>query len=171
MLLTFYEYLSILIKDKTKRNLAKTKKNILLRKYCTSINNEYIDHICNDNNNKLLLYSMNPTPFTKINNEIVGVIIYRIILQTEKCIRIYIPILSIHQHMRDKGYGSIIINEIIAKFNKNQQQILEIVLLSLPSSKKFYEKIGFIEKNVKFIEKKEMIDNNIMMVWNNLTKK
>lgn len=168
MLITFHDYLSILIKDKTKRNLAKTKRNILLRKYCSTINNDYIDEISKDVNNKLLLYSINPMPFTKINNEIVGVIIYRIILQTEKCIRIYIPILSIHQHMRDKGYGSIIINEIIAKFNKNQQQqILEIVLLSLPSSKKFYEKIGFIEKNVKFIEKKEMIDNNIMMVWSN----
>lgn len=168
MLLSFNDYLSIKFKDKNKIKLLKNKRNIFIRNFCGLINKDYIEQISNDKHNKLLLYSINPTPLTHINNEIVGIVIYRIILYTDKLIRIYIPIISIHKHMRNKGYGSIIINELIEKFNNKN---LEIVLLSLPSSKKFYEKLGFIEKNIKYIENKEVIDNNIMMVWsNNISK-
>ena len=167
MLITFNQYLWIKFKDKNKRKIAKNKKNVFIERFCKVIDNEYIEQVSKDVNNKLLLYSINPTPLRQINNEIVGIVVYRIILYTEKLIRIYIPIISIHAHMRGKGYGSIIINEIIEKFNKKN---IEIVLLSLPSSKKFYEKFGFIEKNIKYIEKKEIIGKNIMMVWSNISK-
>ena len=55
----------------------------------------------------------------------------------------------------------ILLEEIIQKFNK--KSILEIVLLSLQTSYNFYEKLGFVKSNIKFIEKNENIQDCIMM--------
>jgi ribosomal protein S18 acetylase RimI-like enzyme len=138
------------------------KKHYFINKFCENINKEYIKNLVNDKNNKILLYSINNKLSDNYKNEIIGIIIYRIILYNNTKIRIYISLISIHKNMRDMGYGNIIIEEFINKFNKNK--IIEFVLLSLPSSYEFYKKIGFEKTNIKYIQKKEIIDNNIMMI-------
>ena len=108
------------------------------------------------------LYSINKVLTDDYKNEIIGIAVIRKILHTSTKIRIYIPLIAIHKNMRSFGYGSLILDEIINKFNKTKT--LEIVLLSLDNTFDFYSKLGFIKSNVKFIEKNENTKDCIMMI-------
>ena len=133
----------------------KLNKILFYHKFCDNISRSYLETISQDQNNKFYLYSIGGNNY----HDIAGVIIYRIILNTPKKYRIFISTIGIHPNVRNSGYGSIIIKEIIKKFNKN----LEIVLLSLPSSEKFYEKLGFVKSDVRYILNNKNIGENIMM--------
>lgn len=135
-----------------------------IEKMCNNIEEEYIQRICSDKNNHILLYSIN-NELSKysIKNEIIGFIIYRIILNTKDVKRIYISLFSIHPEMRNVGYGENILNEFIEKMRK-EGQILELVLLSLPSSVNFYKKNDFFTTSNKFISNHEQIDDNIILM-------
>jgi predicted GNAT family N-acyltransferase len=160
MLLTFEEYIKKkFIYNREKYDLAKTKKYLLFKKFCDNINIEYIKEKCKDNNNKILLYSING----KECNDIIGILMYRIILNNKQKLRIYLTLMSVKEQMREYGYGKLLLNELIEKFNMKNKNI-EIVLLSIPESYHFYENNGFIQKNIKYIEKNEDTQNNFMMV-------
>jgi ribosomal protein S18 acetylase RimI-like enzyme len=159
MLINLNKFLKIYFKDNFIK--AQEQKYNFIYKYCANINIDYLKSMCLDSNNKILLYGINNKLTENYKNEIIGIIVYRIILSTANKIRIYIPLISIHKNMRSAGYGSLILDELIAKYSKNKT--LEIVLLSLESSVDFYNKLGFIKSNVKYIQKNETIDNCIMM--------
>lgn len=159
MFMTFNEYIKKKFKNNdNKYNIAKKYKYLLFKKFCDNINIEYIKKKCEDENNKILLYSIN----NKEYKDIIGIIMYRIILNNKNLIRIYICIMSIKEKMRKYGYGQLLLNELINKFNiKNK--IIEIVLLSVPESYEFYINNNFYECNIKYIKNNEDISNNIMM--------
>ena len=159
MLININKFLKTYFKD----NLSKaiSQKHKFLHRFCENINIEYLKSMCTDLNNKILLYTMNQVLTDNYKNEIIGIVVIRKILNTSSKIRIYIPLISIHASMRNYGYGMIIMDEIVSKYNKNKT--LEIVLLSLKSSYNFYSKLGFIKFNVKFIQKNETISDCIMM--------
>jgi ribosomal protein S18 acetylase RimI-like enzyme len=140
---------------------AHTQKHKFLSKFCENINIEYLKKLCSDKNNKILLYSMNNKLDTNYKNEIIGIIVYRSILRSNDKIRFYISLISIREEMRAYGYGSIILEEFINKYQKNKK--LELVLLSLQSSYSFYEKLGFTKSEVKYIKKRENIEDCVMM--------
>lgn len=160
MLYSINKFFKYKFKDKYEKALIYKWK--FVSKFCDNINTEYLKEMCNDKNNKIYLYSINEEITDNYKNEIIGIVVIRQILNTSSKIRIYIPLISIHKDMRSFGYGNIILDEIVDKYNK--QKTLEIVLLSLVSSYDFYSKLGFIRSNVKFIEKKETIGECIMMI-------
>jgi predicted GNAT family N-acyltransferase len=153
------------LKSKYKDNLEKAnkQKHRLVYKFCENLNFNYVKNICSDKNNKILLYAINEKLTDNFKNEIIGVIVYRIILYNSTKIRIYIKLISTHHKMRAFGYGSLILNDFIKKYS-NTTRTLEIVLLSLRSSHDFYCKNGFIECDVKYIQKKEDTENLIQMI-------
>ena len=162
MLLTFEEYIKKKYNsNREKYTIAKAKKYLLFKRFCDNININYIKEKCKDNNNKILLYSINSKDF-KESHEIVGIIMYRVIMNTKNKLRVYLCLMSIKENMRDYGYGQILLNELTEKFNIQKKNI-EIVLLSVPESYNFYERNGFIKEDIKYIKKNEDITNNIMM--------
>ena len=83
MLLTFEEYIKKKYNsNREKYNIAKAKKYLLFKRFCDNINIKYIKEKCKDNNNKILLYSINSKDF-KESHEIVGIIMYRVIMNTK----------------------------------------------------------------------------------------
>lgn len=157
MLYSLNKFLKSNFKDNYEKALS--KKHKFVAKFSSGINIEYLLEMCNDKNNKIYIYSINENP-TK--NDVIGIAVIRTILNSNNKIRIYIPLIAIHKDMRSFGYGSIIIDEIINKFNKTKT--LEIVLLSLTSSYNFYIGLGFEKARVKYIEKNENIQDSIMMI-------
>lgn len=162
MLISLNKFLKSKFKNKYEKAVKQRYK--LVSRYCNNINIEYLKEMCNDNNNKIYLYSINDILTENYKNEIIGIAVIRKILNTTSKIRLYIPLITIHTNMRNFGYGKLIIDEIANKYNKNKT--LEIVLLSLKSTYDFYNKLGFVEKKIKYIEKNESIGECIMMVNN-----
>ena len=162
MLINLDKFLKLKFKNKEQLKKAHEQKHKFLLKFCTNINIEYLKGICSDVNNKILLYTINEKLSDNYKNEIIGLIVYRIILYNSNKTRIYISLIAIHKKMRSFGYGSIILDEFISKYQNNK--ILELVLLSLQSSYDFYEKLGFEKSDVKYIQKNEIIDNCVMML-------
>jgi len=133
-----------------------------ISKYCDNINIDYLKKISSDTNNLIYLYTINSVLTSDYKNEIIGIVVIRKILYTEKKIRIYVPLISLRVDAREYGYGTVILQEIEKKFSK--RETLEIVLLSLQSSVNFYLKLGFQISYVKFIEKNEILEDNVQMV-------
>ena len=160
MLLSLNKFLM----SKYKENYEKAikQKHNFLKKFSDGINIDYLKEMCSDKNNKIYLYSINKVLTDDYKNEIIGIAVVRKILHTSTKIRIYIPLIAIHKDMRSFGYGALILDEIINKFNKTKT--LEIVLLSLDDTFDFYSKLGFVKSNVKFIEKNENTKDCIMMI-------
>ena len=162
MLINLDKFFKLKFKDKEQLLKAHEQKHKFLLKFCKNINVEYLKGICSDLNNKILLYTINDKLSDNYKNEIIGIIVYRIILCNSNKTRIYVSLISIHEKMRSFGYGSIILDEFISKYQKNK--LLELVLLSLQSSYDFYEKLGFEKSDVKYIQKNEIIDDCVMML-------
>lgn len=163
MLFTYNSFINYKFKYSiNKKKIAKEKSFLFINKFCDNIHTDYIKKISNDNNNKILVYSINNS-ISHFHNEIIATIIYRIILNTPNLLRIYIPLLSIKKKMQGKGYGTLIFKELIQYFKKYKNQNIEILLLSLPSSYNFYKSLKFYKSSSKFIENTEIIDDNIIM--------
>lgn len=160
MLININKFLKTYFKDDLIK--AHEQKHKFIHRFCENINIDYLKSMCTDSNNKIFLYTMNQVLTENYKNEIIGIIVYRIILLNYKKIRIYIPLISIHKDMRSYGYGSLILDDFIKKYYKNR--IIELVLLSLESSYDFYSKLGFTKSDVKYIKKNETIENCIMMI-------
>ena len=161
MLLTFFSFFKF-IKKNRKCKLTHEKKEKFIKNFCETIDSTYIIDKINDKNNKILFYLINNS-FTNLINETVGVIIYRIISNNRNLLRIYISLISIHKKMRSKGYGTLILKDFVSYFKNYKNKKKEIVLLSLPSSYQFYKGFGFKECHSKYIEKNELINENIYM--------
>jgi ribosomal protein S18 acetylase RimI-like enzyme len=161
MLISLNKFFKLKFKNKEQIEKAHEQKYKFLLKFTSNINTEYLKTICSDSNNKILLYTINEKLTENYKNEIVGIVVYRIILHSFDIKRIYISLISIHEKMRSLGYGSVILDEFIAKYQKNKT--LELVLLSLQSSYDFYKKLGFEKSKVKYIQKNEIIDDCIIM--------
>jgi len=136
-----------------------------ISKFCEVIDIEYIKKICQHHyyKGRILFYSINNTLSKySIKSEIIGCVIYKIILNTYEKKRIYIQLISVHKSMRSFGYGKVIMDDFIKK-HKRDGQIIELVLLALPESVKFYTKYGFNRSKSKFIERNENIHNNVIL--------
>lgn len=160
MLLSLNKFLMSNYKENYEKALK--QKHNFLKKFSDGINIDYLKEMCSDKNNKIYLYSINKVLTDDYKNEIIGIAVIRKILHTSTKIRIYIPLIAIHKDMRSFGYGALILDEICNKFNKTKT--LEIVLLSLDNTFNFYNKLGFVKSNVKFIEKNENTKDCIMMI-------
>lgn len=161
MLISINKFFKVIFENKYQKALKYKYK--LIKKYCENIDIEYLKKICNDKNYHIYLYTIdtiNTISLENYKNKIIGIIIYRIILNTNSKIRIYISLLTIHKSMRKYGYGKILVDEIVTKYNT---KIVEVVLLSLKTSYNFYNSLGFEQSNIKFIKKNEIIDDCIMM--------
>lgn len=159
MLITLHKLL--LLFQKEKRNHIKNNIHKYIKKICPTIDDNYIkDKLMN---HKLIFYTFN-TEITKysVYNEICGCLFYKIILQTKYKKRIYISLIGINPKISGNGYGSIFLDEFIQKYKRNNQ-ILELVLLSLPESKNFYISLGFTRNSSIYIEKNEEIGDNIIL--------
>jgi ribosomal protein S18 acetylase RimI-like enzyme len=110
--------------------------------------------MCDDKNNKILIFCLDDNDISY--NSIVGIIMYRQILNTNMKNRYYIPLLAIRKKARKLGYGKIILNEFMEKIKNNK--ITEIVLLSLKSSVNFYLKYGFKLETSKYLERNLLND-------------
>lgn len=163
MILSLYKLL-LLYAKKEKRSHIKNNIHKFISILCPSIDYDYILNKVNDNNYKLLFYSIN-TSLTKysIRNEVVGCLLYKIILNQKCKKRIYISLIGIQPQVSGNGYGKIFLEEFIAH-QKRIEQELEIVLLSLPTAKEFYISMGFIEGRCRYIEKNEEIGENIILI-------
>ena len=91
MLININKFLKTYFKD----NLTKaiSQKHKFLHRFCENINVEYLKTMCTDPKNKILLYTMNQVLTDNYKNEIIGIIVYRIILCSSNKIRIYIPLI------------------------------------------------------------------------------
>lgn len=139
------------------------KEFVYVQNFCKDkFNLEYIKQICEDKNNKIDLFCINTNITSYIKNEIVGILIYRIILNSKKLLRIYVSVLSLENEIRNMGYGGMMIKTFINNLKKKEKNI-EIVLLSLPESVFFYKKIGFLKSENTYIKKNENIGENIVM--------
>lgn len=163
MLITFNTYVNIKFSVE-KRKLAIQKRHLFIKKFCDEINIEYIKNISNDKRNILLIYTINDYIHDKIDNEIAGIIIYKVIMNSKNLKRIYIPIISLKKGFRSMGYGELLFQNFVEKFNNNN---IEFVLLSLPNSLNFYYKLGFIPSTIKYIENNEEIGKNVMLKFIN----
>lgn len=152
--------------SKKNNNFKEYKKNkhLIVRKdvkiYAKNVSDKFIDRICNDQNNRIIFYGINKdVTFT----ELVGVCIYRKILNSKKKNRYVILLIGIHPKVRNCGYGSVFMNEIMIFFKKKDKET-EIILHSLKEAITFYLNFGFeiIEKEKfnKFIINYEGIDIN-----------
>lgn len=161
MILTLYNLLQ-LFESKEKRLHIKNNIYKFISKICPSIDKDYITNKLNAKN-QLIFYSIN-TNLTKysVYNEIIGCLLYKVILNTISKKRIYISVIGIQPKIAGNGYGKIFLEEFIEKYKK-KDQVLEIVLLSLPTARDFYISIGFIENKSKYIEKNEEIGENIIL--------
>jgi len=162
MLINLNKFFKVKFKEKEQLEKAHRQKHKFLSKFCENISADYLKDLCSDANNKILLYTINDKLSENYKNEIIGIIVYRKILCTPNKIRIYISLISIHEIMRSYGYGTVVLEEFITKCQKNK--MLELVLLSLQSSCDFYEKLGFVKSDVKYIMKNETIGNCVMMI-------
>ena len=200
MLITLYDYLIYRNKSQTKAQTKaqyKKQKYRCMKRYITNteLSYDYVKTKAYNKRNNLLLYSIQTTEKNALDHtikhhrpripieydlaHIAGIVLYRIILQTKKKLRIYIPILSILNEFRGYGYGTLLMEDIITRFTHRiqgqatqqtrhgtPQPILEIVLLSLPNAIPFYKKFGFKESSSRYIERNETIepDEIIMML-------
>jgi ribosomal protein S18 acetylase RimI-like enzyme len=139
-----------------KMNLADSKIKFA-KKYANNINLKFLTRICNDRLNKFVFYGMS----SQINlNELASIIIYRKVYSDSKKQRFIIMIIAVHPELRDKGYGSLTMDDFFNYLRKKNKKI-EIILHSIKSSINFYLNIGFnIITNNKFIEKYEGEDIN-----------
>lgn len=152
--------------SKKNNNYKEYKKNkhLIVRKdirvYAKNVSDKFIDRICDDRNNRIIFYGINKDA---IFTELVGVCIYRKILNSKKKNRYVILLIGIHPKVRNCGYGSIFMNEIMIFFKKKDKET-EIILHSLKEAINFYLNFGFkiIEKEKfnKFIINYEGIDIN-----------
>ena len=143
----------------------------------TELSSNYIQKKTRDKRNRMLLYNIlgeNEGDNTEYDHSmysfanIPGVILYRIIMKTSKRMRVYIPLISIHEDVRSCGYGTVILSELIEYFTRNKPigYGLELVLLSLEESVGFYNRFGFKETTSHYIMKYEMsYTDEIMMLY------
>lgn len=154
MLISFSKYINYKFKNKELKLMAKNNRYKFVKKFIDNINLDYLKELCEDKNNKILIYSIsNDLNFRNF----FGIIIYRKILDNKFKKRIYLSLISLHKKVRGLGYGKIILEEIKNKFKKENQE-LELILLSLKSSKSFYLKNGFELNSTKFLEKHSQSD-------------
>lgn len=166
MLVSVYDIIRLYDYNKKQKEHIYSHIDTFIKQYCLGIDIDYIRRVSYDCNNTILFYNLNKSLSKySIRNEIVGCIIYRIILNQPYKKRIYISLLSVHYKVRGLGYGQNIIDAVIEK-HKREKQELEVVLLSLPSSVEFYKRLGFIESNSKFIQNHEYIEDNVILCKN-----
>ena len=169
-----YENKGTLIKKMKKQSHKLVEKFIT----DTELSRNYIQKKTRDKRNKILLYNIlgesnigdyrcySGYKYSLAN--IPGIVLYRIIMKTNKRTRVYIPLISICENARSCGYGGIILQELIEYFTRNKPSGygLELVLLSLEESVAFYKKFGFKETMSHYIMKYEMsYTDEIMMLY------
>ena len=99
---------------------------------------------------------------------ITGVIMYKRISHTDKTMRMYVQIICLRPESQNYGYGTMILDELINFFmpkRKCPSTVLEIVVLSLKESKRFYEKYGFEVTKSLYIDRNENYDSETPMIY------
>lgn len=99
---------------------------------------------------------------------IAGIIMYKRISHTNKTMRMYVQIICLRPESQNYGYGTMILDELINFFMTKRKcisTILEIVVLSLKESNRFYEKYGFEVTKSLYIDRNENYDSETPMIY------
>ena len=97
MLISFSKYINHKFKNKELKLLAKNNRYKFVKKFIDNINLDYLKELCEDKNNKILIYSIsNDLNFRNF----FGIIIYRKILDNKFKKRIYLSLISLHKKVR-----------------------------------------------------------------------
>jgi hypothetical protein len=135
-------------------NIAKKViSNLAKISFLDNMNELFIDHVFDKNDNKIMCYS-NHDKF--IIKNLLGIIVYAI-TQTNECINFYLLLCGIKKGYRKFGYGKELINKFIEfckDYKNNNSKKKKIILHSLDSSYHFYISIGFIDSENKYLYKK-----------------
>jgi ribosomal protein S18 acetylase RimI-like enzyme len=161
MLHNFDDLLNKIFINKDEYKKAYKQRYKLLHKYSENINIEYLQNICDNIMNDIYVYTMNAEITDNYKNEIIGFVVIQKITCESNRLKIFIPLITIHSKLRNNGYATIILDNIIKKYNKIK--ILEIILLALPSSVDFYIKNGFVISKDSYIEETENTEDSILM--------
>ena len=115
--------------------------------YFSGINQDYIDYILRNTNNKIILSCIDDNFDLK---NISSILIYHK-TKTQKFIKYYILLLGTHERNRNLGYGKVIIDEFIEWLKITDKSILtkKILLKSVKSSLKFYIDYGFLQSELE----------------------
>ena len=136
-----YDVSSVSNKNKVFKNYKKDKRIMVksnIRKYAPNVSNSYIEKICKDKNNKIHFYGIGNN--IKIS-EIAGICVTRRILNNKEKSRHVILVIAVHPNVRNCGYGTIFLDELVEFLKKNKK--IEIILHSLKEAVSFYHKYGF----------------------------
>jgi N-acetylglutamate synthase-like GNAT family acetyltransferase len=135
-----------------KYNLMKQK---IIIKMAENINEKFIERLCNDKLNKILVHSMD----TNINSDITSIIVYRK-YNKKSNVRLIVLLMAVNPKLRNYGYGNALLNEFIDFHSKKSNQ-LDIFLHSLTTSLYFYLKYGFKRITInKFLQSYEGWEND-----------
>ena len=165
MILTYYDYLMQIHKQKSPTERKKTIKRAQQKKRKfidaftkgSTLKDSYIESSLTKKHHKLLVFTLDDS-FSHSSNTI-GMVFYHVMSRTKKYIRIYIHICAIREHARGCGYGSAMMNEL-KPFLKAQHpnKTIELYLLSIAKTKTFYESCGFTHTTKHHIVEKRYDD-------------
>ena len=147
----FFEKYKLSFNNKKFKTFKKNKFKIVskeVKNYSDNISEKFIEKICCDKYNKIIFYGINQT----LNmSELFGICIYRKIFDNKDKRRYAILLISMHPKIRNFGYGTIFMNEILVYLKKNK--LTEIVLHSLKESTYFYNKFCYNSNRFNLLNK------------------
>lgn len=120
------------------------KISVIFPFYFTGINQNYINQIVENSNNKILLSCLSDKFDIK---NISSILIYHKIKLKEK-IKYYILLLGTNERFRQFGYGKVILDEFIEWIklkNNTMNKEIKIILKSVETSINFYLGYGFVQ--------------------------
>lgn len=156
MFLNVYDYFDELYRDK--RGINKIKRQSkeylnhrdtyklrvikLAKKLGENISSKYI--------HKIVEYEKNKCYIQIENSNIVGLIIYKRIMNNRDKKRYVIQFFAVSKCMRHNGIGSKMLDNLCSLIKNSTKKKIEIILHSVKSAQNFYLNFGFkeIEKNV-----------------------
>ena len=169
MILTYYDYLMQIHKDKSSTERKKTikraqqKKRKFIEAFTkgSTLKSDYIDTALTKKHHKLLVFTLDNELSHSSNT--IGMVFYHIMSRTKKYVRIYIHICAIREHARGCGYGTAMMNDLKTFLqSQHSNKTIEIYLLSIKETKTFYESCGFTDTSKYHIVEKKHEDEHPM---------
>lgn len=144
-------------------------KNYIKLNFLENINDEFIDVILDDTNNKIVFHNIDNT-INNYNNT--SFLVYHKVYK-EHTIKYYILLLGTNKKIRNCGYGKLLLDDFIDHIRNKTKKNITIYINSINDSKQFYINYGFkkldlIKKNTLFFNYEPYSDiNNYHIFYNN----
>ena len=152
MLITFDTYLTHKFGNGQEFKIAKRNRSFHKEKFVKSISGEsfrekFIKRVVKHKQDDFYVFSHNNVSKhdTFEESNYIGFVIVRKLEVEASVVRYVIPILAIHEEVRNSGYGTMMMREIREKITPKKKKKVELFLHSLPGAIRFYERFGFFE--------------------------